>query len=788
MFRKFIFTVSFVLLVTALFSVTVPTTPEPIYGGRIEHIRTIATSSTETRVFISTNSANSMFYADMTNVTTTPIYGNYQVVPDLDYLADYGWLRNFAADEGSQFVFAITNGFGLVACDISSGSLYTVDSSIAEAVETYDSHLYYLTYSGGDIYLNYALIYNTSFGPSCGQVYNTGSVLVASTTFGSEYSPVIMINPDNRKLYIFEYGTPPTFYKSSDDYDAINTFTTFSNITVSDLATVGKIFIAAGIAPDGRIIVGGYTGNSSSFDAYVAYSDADGDPWNYTSIASLDAGRGEIQITRRDTASYNVAFSRVVSMDNGISWDMHGGADGSIYFDPNNDDLLYVRTDWAMGACELGPPHSVTETPEEILAVQVNDLAMNYNLPIPKDIAWVATKSGIWYVHDYSTAAPVWTTTPLWPTSDSTPYVSVETSVTADSVYAGNTSGRAFKYESAYGALSNGNFQEIFDAQSLDPTWTYGTEVASIALDTFDLSTERLFLGTYDAEDWDETTDSQGGIFVGEYSGSWNWTQLSGSPIPTNGVDINDVEMMEEGGVSVAYAGAEYHYDAACGTGFGVYRIEDDGAGGWNVTQDLFDSTGTVIAVTIFDLCIDRLKNIYASGIDASWTTVVAYYKEYGTSYWQVLPVSGLPTSLEGKSITVDYSTGDVYMAIENDVYYLAAGATSWSVVLSYPEGTDIEFIYYDDLLIGTTIGLYSMDTTSIPPSPPANVSIWLDGTNVNLEWDAVAGATSYTIYSDSDPYGSFSTVEDAGITSTTWYEPIPGGDTMKFYRVTAEK
>jgi hypothetical protein len=149
------------------------------------------------------------------------------------------------------------------------------------------------------------------------------------------------------------------------------------------------------------------------------------------------------------------------------------------------------------------------------------------------------------------------------------------------------------------------------------------------------------------------------------------------------------------------------------------------------------------------------------------------------------LPVSGLPTSLEGKSITVDYSTGDVYMAIENDVYYLAAGATSWSVVVSYPEGTDIEFIYYDDLLIGTTIGLYSLDTTDLPPAVPTNVSIQINGNTVYLEWDSASGATSYTVYSDTDPYGSFSTIEDSGITTTHWSETLTGSETKKFYRVT---
>ena len=778
--KTFLIFVVFILVYFNFFAVNIPTA-EPVYGGRIEHIRTIPLSSTETRVFITTNSANSMFYADMTDVTTTPVYSAFQVVPDLDQIANFGWIRGFAADEGSEFVFACTMGNGLVACDITGSSLYTVDPIIVEAVEVYDSHIFYIVYFGNDIYLYYGEIYDTS-SPNCGQIYNTGSVLITSLGYNGEFAPDIMINPDNEALYIFEDGTPPIFYKSSVPYYDIDGTTTFSNLTVTDLAAVGKQYLAAGIAPDGRIFAGSYTGNSYSYEAYIAYSDADGDPWTNNTITQ-DAGRGEIQVTQNDSADYNVMFSRVFSMDKGTTWDSHGGADGSVFFDPNNDDLSYVRTDWAMGACNLTVP-SVTEINDGIEAVQVSDFAMDSDSVLPKDIAWVASKSGIWYVYDYSTLTPIWTTIPIWPDGDSTPYVTATTSITADTVYVGNTSGNAFKYESSYGTLDGSNFDRIFEASVEDPTWTYSTSVSAIAMDSGS-PTERTFIGTYDEEDWDETTDSQGGIFVGEYIGSWNWTQITGSPLPSNGVDVNDIVVLDEE-TTVAYVAVDYHYDAAYGTGCSIYRLEDDGAGGWIITRDLQDIYGNGIYVTIFDLWVDQYQNIYACGIDAGWTTVVSYYKAFGTSYWDVLETSGLPISLEGKSITVNNTTGDVYMAIENDIYELLNGATSWTNPITIPEGNYIEFIYYDDLLVGTGTGLYAIEFDDSVLDPPANLEIMIDETTIYLSWDHVYGATSYTIYSDIDPYGSFSTVEDSGVISNNWNEPLSGLGDSKFYQVTA--
>ncbi len=45
-------------------------TPEAVYGGRINAITSIPLNSTQTRAFVATESANSIFYADMTTADT----------------------------------------------------------------------------------------------------------------------------------------------------------------------------------------------------------------------------------------------------------------------------------------------------------------------------------------------------------------------------------------------------------------------------------------------------------------------------------------------------------------------------------------------------------------------------------------------------------------------------------------------------------------------------------------------------------------------------------------------
>ena len=83
-----------------------------------------------------------------------------------------------------------------------------------------------------------------------------------------------------------------------------------------------------------------------------------------------------------------------------------------------------------------------------------------------------------------------------------------------------------------------------------------------------------------------------------------------------------------------------------------------------------------------------------------------------------------------------------------------------------------------------TKIGfIFSAD---FKPDIPENLIITITDTDVEFSWDISPGASSYTVYSSSDPYTEHETwtVEEDGITVTHWSEPIPNEN--KFYFVKA--
>ena len=69
--------------------------------------------------------------------------------------------------------------------------------------------------------------------------------------------------------------------------------------------------------------------------------------------------------------------------------------------------------------------------------------------------------------------------------------------------------------------------------------------------------------------------------------------------------------------------------------------------------------------------------------------------------------------------------------------------------------------------------------------SAPQNICISYSAGTITINWDSVSGAVSYTVYSDTNPYGALPSTEETGITETQWSETV--SENYKFYRVTAE-
>ncbi|MCD4819444.1 MAG: hypothetical protein K8S23_12200 [Candidatus Cloacimonetes bacterium] len=69
----------------------------------------------------------------------------------------------------------------------------------------------------------------------------------------------------------------------------------------------------------------------------------------------------------------------------------------------------------------------------------------------------------------------------------------------------------------------------------------------------------------------------------------------------------------------------------------------------------------------------------------------------------------------------------------------------------------------------------------------PQNVTISINGCNIEISWDEVSGANSYKIYTSDDPYGIFTEVSSSGtFVGTSWSKTI--FDDLKFYYVVASQ
>ena len=151
-------------------------------------------------------------------------------------------------------------------------------------------------------------------------------------------------------------------------------------------------------------------------------------------------------------------------------------------------------------------------------------------------------------------------------------------------------------------------------------------------------------------------------------------------------------------------------------------------------------------------------------------------------SFWDT-ETSGQSSSIQG--------TGKTTAEMKNVRTYTD---TAWSSGLDSPwdfvtnpyddVGTDDHW-NMDGLRTNDGYPFLNWQDVEVLPDAPANIIITMVGNDVELNWDAVTGATSYSIYSSDDPYAvDWGTAAATGIIGTSWSELIP--DEKKFYYVTA--
>ncbi len=676
----------FLFAVTAMGQLTPPKV-QSVFGGRVNAITGFSLSPTMSRIFISTKSANSIFFADVNFSGLQPSFGQFKELPSANASAGFGAdIKYLAAYQKTFTLFFVANG-----------NLYSSNSGSATALKTFSGNVTGLAIDDNLIFFIDSDKFYYGTASSAGAFVNGAASPFKINSVGNDNS--IVVDKSTKVVYIFSRGNSPKLFKTSVPYTSFSPNTSIVDITPYSLPSNVR-WLSFGIAPDGVFFMMGTDGANK----YCATSTNSGSSWSYYNIqipgVYIDGGVGENIAFSGTSNSYTVFTSNIFNPNKGNSsdWKEFGTNgyethpnDGVVFVDPTNDRVTYLTTDQGLGASTDGG-YTIFEINNGITAVQVNDFWLDAN----KNKGWLASKSGIRRVDNFSTS-PVWSNS-MFPLGDGSPYYAVEgSSANPDVAYAGNL--RIYKTTDA-----GNKWKKVFAPNT--GVWNFpetGTKINAIAECPY--KTNFVMAGF---ELMSET--EEGGLFFSPDGGtSWQQVLIESAQMGQD-VDVSDIVFNLENNNIVAYVSVK----AINGRpGYSVYRLEWNGTN-WSVAQDMNannTSVGYNIVASIYDLEINKKDNIIiAGGIDIGNTNPVAYYKTFSPAgKWTPLPVSVLSLKTGEPVKAVAYGKSIVYCAIKNEIYYynFLNSGSSWQLGYSYPEGTEINVLYYDDLVAGTSIGFY---------------------------------------------------------------------------------
>ena len=360
-----------------------------LYGGLIHWVEVIDLGDGMSRVFVSTQSANTMFYADIDHTQENPFENvTFQVVPDLDADAGFGEIQNFAVDERSGWVYfawwpedssnldSDDQQPGIYRCITEAGSITQVEFESEEehgpgsglgyvqSLTIHDGYMFFIEQTWSQerqtdiLRLRFGTINETTgdFTES-----DESPILLRSSSNGAWIKQPV-VHPLNNYLYILDCGQnwdnqhiDSVIYKSSDTYDALTGSTTFRKIIPpAGSEEMPRQYEALGIAPDGVIFLAGWQQTNRNYsESVVVYSSNDGASWQTGSRDEYCwAWQGpNFAFVDNDSGGYDIITGTMFSEDSGATWGMLPRTGnvwphpGSIAFDPNDEDTFYVQMD-----------------------------------------------------------------------------------------------------------------------------------------------------------------------------------------------------------------------------------------------------------------------------------------------------------------------------------------------------------------------------------------------------------------------------------------------------------
>lgn len=700
------------------------TTVEDVYGGRINAItggKLGSAVSDSFRVIVATESANSIFYATgiFPSLGTVSI-GSFTALSSANAAAGYGSsISKIAYHKTSQTIYFIA-----------SGNIYATTTSAATATKLTTTNNYTdIKVSGNNFFALTTSGTNNSIYAYSIDALGTLTLSSSSSSVGMGYTNIVI--GKNDYLYLFKSGTDPFATKFDT---TITTGVNLSSSSSDALASLSSAYSwdAMGVYTDGTVFVGGTNGGTNPYK-YVANITTFGSSATTTTVVATGingTSGSNIEFRTGLLGNYYVYFGTSYSSAKGAAttWNTLGNAglvthpnDGYVQFFNENiatGGILLLTTDAGLGMTK-NSGSVIKDINTGILATQVEDFDMNSS----KTFGWLAAKDGIRYVNNYNTAAKAWTAS-IWPNGDGSPYYSAE--------MVGNDTMKAFV----------GNLR-IYKTVDKGSSWTrmFTPENAPYSFPSVGVRAEAIAVSSYDtnfvmAGYYNQNSGQYGGVFYSTNGGN-TWSQLLiRASVAGQDINVNDIEMTYDSGKIVAYIGVEYYNTSYKG----MYKAQWNGAS-WSVSEEpIYGGTGVKYSVT--DIIIPSKDTIVAVG--AFYNSVLGHtYPIYFnisrpvTNSWRSTVVD---TNRNGTYTACAWNRDTIFYAYNNKIYYdiisfhsASTSRVGEALYANVDNGTEINVLYYDELLVGSSTGFRNITGASEIYSEPGNpvISISADRTTI---------------------------------------------------------
>lgn len=713
-------------------------TAEGVFGGQVGDFETWSFSSDSIYVVTATYSPNSLFWAkaDRSGGRTDL---EWQVFPSAD--ADDGFgssIFNVEIHESSHTVYFLA--FDKVyRTDFNASTATVVDSLVKEFIIIGDTM---------------ALVKNNPM-PTGNNVMDFGAINSSGvyTKSGSinllkNYNepPQMVLNPSTQRLHLFERGSSPHMYQVMDAFNAMTSSSSLTSAVSPSPTTPNIEWRTYGFDAAGTWYVAGQPplNNPTARDRRLAWSSDNGMTWNEGDINTPGPIGGIVgnNILITDNGSVESLFignaiERDIStistwVNPGISFisELNRANDGYTKQDAVDGNVVYHSTNIGFGySVDIGD--TIYGWNEGLTAVQVNDIDMTSDFAT----GWVASKSGVRKVENYNTASPNWSG-PAFPTFDGAPYTAVGmTPGKPDTVFVGNQ--RIYRTLNGGQQISpmNDGWSQVFTPEN--PPLNYNrinTHCTGIAVSP---DSSEIIIAGYNIDFGD-----QGGCFYSTDGGS-NWQQLllvAGSP--GQDVDVNDVVFTYESGKVVAYIGLES--DPVSSGQYGLFRAEL-GSSGFTVSRE--GSFGAQEGVVDLEVNTNGDSLYVLIRHNTLLPNNYVHIKDLSTGTWS----SVIGVSAAGAPTAITDGDGYIFVSLDERIYMNSTdGTLGWSLGYAYPVGTEINVLFYDELLVGTGTGLYAHDIVnniSLEEAPTnTTITVFPNPAHNTVHWERPSRVAVYSV------------------------------------------